>query len=339
MKHLIKIAFFMIFLGTTALAQAPADRGPGDGREKIIWPPGYVDPGSPQPPYMPPDTPLGSGPYKAIMATEPGAEEFVAYYPADLGALGGKKLPILLWGNGSCAYIGNRFRHFLTEIASHGYLAIAGGPMAAPDNGKSETITIAQNNALQNPEEPYATPARPATTKQVTVELLSRGIDWAIAENSRRGSKFYQRLDTANVAVMGQSCGGGLAAQFGADKRVKTVGVWNGATMRVTGFRDTLKMPLLLITGDPRYDIAFYMGLEDYEGLKKTTQPVFYAWRNNLTHLGTYRQTNGGELAPIATAWLDWQLKGDKAASQTFVGDDCGLCNNSHWHVWQRNMK
>jgi hypothetical protein len=215
--------------------------------------------------------------------------------------------------------------------------------MSAPDGGKSETVAMAQNNALQNPEAPPAAPAPAAADgparQQVTVELLSKGIDWAIAENTRQDSKFYRKLDTANIAVMGQSCGGGLAAQFGADKRIKTIGVWSGATMRATAYRNTLNMPLLLVTGDPRYDIAFYWGLGDYEGLKRTTQPVFYAWRNNLTHLGSYRQANGGELALIAIAWLDWQLKGDKTANQMFLGIDCGLCNNSHWHVWQRNME
>lgn len=217
--------------------------------------------------------------------------------------------------------------------------------MSAPDGGRTETISIAQNNPLQDPEAvptppttPAAAPAGPARP-QVTVELLSKGIDWAIAENNRQGSKFYHRLDAAKVAVMGQSCGGGLAANFGADKRVKTIGVWSGATMRVTQYRDTLKVPTLLVTGDPRYDIAFYWGLKDFEGMKKTKAPIFYAWRNNLTHLGTYRQTDGGELSPIAVAWLDWQLKGNKTAGTLFTGADCGLCTNAHWHIQKKNMK
>ena len=81
------------------------------------------------PPYYKPDYPLGSGPYKAIMATERGLSAHVAYYPADLRQLGNKKMPVVIWGNGSCLYAGNRYRQFLTEIASHGYLVITGGPM------------------------------------------------------------------------------------------------------------------------------------------------------------------------------------------------------------------
>jgi hypothetical protein len=53
-------------------------------------------------PYYKPDVPLGSGPYKAIMATEADLSAHVAYYPADLAQLGSKKMPVVIWGNGSC---------------------------------------------------------------------------------------------------------------------------------------------------------------------------------------------------------------------------------------------
>lgn len=287
---------------------------------------------------MPPDTPLGSGPFKAIMATEPGAEEFVAYYPADLAALGSSKLPVLVWGNGSCTYMGNKFRHFLTDIASHGYFVLAGGPMGPADNGNSETISVAQNNPLRDPEAPRQPPAPPDPNRKVeTVDLLSKGIDWAIAENDRSGSKFYHRLDTRDIAVMGQSCGGGLAAHFGNDKRVKTIALWSAATGGNPQLRDSISVPTLIVTGDPRYDVAFFEGLADFEHMDKP--PIFYAWRNNMMHLGTYRQTDGGELAPIAEAWLDWQLKGSKDAAKMFLGKDCGLCTNPHYHVQKKNLQ
>src|SRR5437773_11767966 len=78
------------------------------------------------PPYFKPDVPLGTGPYKAIMSEEKGLTRQIVYYPSDLTKLGTKKLPVLLWANGSCLYAGNRYRQLLTEIASHRYLVIAG---------------------------------------------------------------------------------------------------------------------------------------------------------------------------------------------------------------------
>jgi hypothetical protein len=40
---------------------------------------------------------------------------------------------VVAWGNGACINAGNRFRIFLTEIASHGYLVAANGVMANPE--------------------------------------------------------------------------------------------------------------------------------------------------------------------------------------------------------------
>ena len=335
-----------VFVTGTALAQPAATpaagRGAGDGRASIVWPPGYIEPGLPQPPYVSAETPQGTGPHPAIMATLPGAEKFVAYFPADLNALGNKKMPVMLWANGSCTYVGNKFRHFLTQIASHDYFVLAGGPMSAPDNGKAETITIASNNPITNPEAPRVPTPPPApgapVRALVTHELLSQGIDWAIAENNRQGSKFYHKLDTKNIVVSGQSCGGSLTSTFASDKRVKTLMMWSGGTLKQPEgeINDLLNKPAMLITGDPRYDVAFWSGIKLYENIKKT--PLFYAWRTNMTHLGTYRQTDGGELAPIAIAWMDWQLKGDKTASKMFVGDNCTLCTNEHYHVQKRHI-
>ena len=313
-------------------APAPVDRA------SIVWPPGYIEPNTPGMPYLTPDTPTGTGPFKAIMVSDPGAPEYVIYHPANLTALGARKMPIVVWGNGSCSYIGNRFRYFLTEIASHGYLAIAGGPMGPKER---ETITMASNNptpAVGAPR-PGTTAARPAAQpanpqqRQVTVELLKQGIAWAIAENARRGSQFFGKLDTNAVAVMGQSCGAALAANFGDDPRVKTVGVWMGSNAQA---REHVRVPVLYISGNETYDIAYPRAKADFEAIKGV--PVFYAWRDGLTHLGTFRQQNGGELGRIAVAWLEWHLRGDRQAARMFKGTDCTLCRDSAWHVQKKAL-
>lgn len=314
-------------------AQAPIDRA------SIVWPPGYIEPNTPGMPYLTPDTPTGTGSFKAVMVSDPGAPEFVMYHPADLDALGARKMPIVVWGNGSCSYIGNRFRHFLTEIASHGYLVIAGGPMGPKER---ETITMASNNptpAVGAPR-PGTAAARPATQsanpqqRQVTVELLKQGIAWAIAENARRGSPFFGKLETSAVAVMGQSCGAGLAASFGDDPRVKTVGVWMGSNAQA---RERVRVPVLYISGNETYDVAYPRAKADFEAIKGV--PIFYAWRDGLTHLGTFRQQHGGELGRIAVAWLEWQLRGDQQAARMFKGGECTLCRDSAWHVQKKGIE
>jgi dienelactone hydrolase len=342
--RLWKIAAIVILVGSVGSAQSPAPapraqtgQAPLD-RASIVWPPGYIEPNTPSMPYLTPETPTGTGRFKAIMVSDPGAPEFVTYHPADLNALGNRKMPIVVWGNGSCSFIGNRFRYFLTEIASHGYLALAGGPMGPKER---ETITMASNNptpAVGAPRPGAAAPqtaAQPAAPaqRQVTVDLLKQGITWAIAENSRQGSKFFGKLDTNAVAVMGQSCGARLAAEFGDDPRVKTIGVWMGSNAEA---RARIRVPALYISGNETYDIAYPRAKVDFENIKGV--PVFYAWRDGLAHLGTFRQQNGGELGRIAVAWLEWQLRGNQESARMFKGAECTLCRDTAWHVQKKGI-
>ena len=56
-------------------------------------------------------------------------------------------------------------------------------------------------------------------------------------------------------------------------------------------------------------------------------------------HGGTYfTEPNGGAYADVATAWLDWQLKGDRRAGRMFTGKDCGLCRDARWTVQRKKL-
>ena len=44
----------------------------------LQWPPGYIEPNTPNMKYVTPETPQGTGRYKAIMATDPGAKRVCA---------------------------------------------------------------------------------------------------------------------------------------------------------------------------------------------------------------------------------------------------------------------
>ena len=81
----------------------------------------------------------GTGPYRALMASDESLPTHTVFRPQDLGAAGHKlKLPIVVWGNGACANSPWEHVNFLSEIASHGYLLVAIGPMpAAGERGGS----------------------------------------------------------------------------------------------------------------------------------------------------------------------------------------------------------
>lgn len=289
-------------------------------------------------PYAAPDTPLGTGAFKAIMEVDAGLPTHTVYRPKDLAkalaALRGKKLPIIAWGNGACVNAGNRFRQFLTEIASHGYLAIAIGPI-----GPREMEAAPQPAAPGQPA--AAPPARPPAT---TASQLIDAIDWASKENARKGSPYFGKLDTKHIGVMGQSCGGVQAIKASADPRVTMTIAWNSGLLPMPsiGMENVSKealaplhAPIAYFNGDPG-DVAHKNAKDDFERINHL--PVLFAWREGMGHSGTYREANGGELGKIAVAYLNWRLKGDKQAAQMFTGAACGLCRDRNWHVFKKKI-
>jgi hypothetical protein len=261
----------------------------------------------------------GNGEYKAIMISEPSLATHTVFRPQDLSVFGKKnKLPVIAWGNGACANSPWEHVNFLNEVASHGFLVIAIGPM---------------------PEEGEQGGGRSQSSQ------LSDAIDWAIAQNSDKESPYYKKIDVENIAVSGMSCGGLQTLEMAPDPRVTTVVVCNSGVlptpnggmpgMPALEKEDLKKLhtPTLYLLGGET-DIAYNNGMDDYKRISHV--PVFVA-NLDVGHGGTYREPHGGEFAIVATAWYQWQMKDDKEASKMFVGDDCGLCNDDEWKFESKN--
>ncbi|WP_281934957.1 cellulose binding domain-containing protein [Micromonospora sp. AKA38] len=243
----------------------------------------------------------GSGPYPADYETSTTLANHTIFRPQTLPS---ERLPILVWGNGGCSANGLSQGNFLREIASHGFLAIASG---AP-NGSGST----------------------------TSQLLTQSIDWAVAENSRSGSKYYNRLDTSKIAVAGFSCGGLEAYAVSADPRVTTTGIFSSGLLNDADDYQLRRLtkPIAYFVGGPS-DIAYPNAMDDW-GKLPAGLPAFMG-NLNVGHGGTYDQPNGGEFGRVAVLYLKWRLKGDTTAGRNFVGADCGLCH-SPWTVQQKNL-
>ncbi len=298
-------------------------------------------------PRVPPaNTPLGTGPFKAIMEVDPTLPKHTVYRPNDMSALGSVKLPIMAWGNGACSDNGNSFRVFLTEIASHGYLIIASGPIG-PDSAQFPPTMAPARGAAPTAAPKQAKPSGVALTPRTSTAQMIEAIDWAIAENSRPGSRYYGKLDTTKIAVAGMSCGGVQAIEASVDPRIKTTIVANSGllpeptTMTGSGkpvSKEALKLmhaPVLYMSGDES-DIAFANANDDYERINHI--PVFRAYQKGVGHGGTYHDPDGGTFAKVTLAWLDWQLKGNKEAAKMFEGDKCGLCTDPQWVTRKKNF-
>jgi len=257
-------------------------------------------------------------------------------------------MPVLAWGNGGCSSSSRMHANFLAEVASHGFLVIALGPYVAESNaGPGSMMGGGGTKSSQ----------------------LLEAIDWATAENKRSGSKFYEKLDPEKFAVAGMICGGLQALEVAPDPRVKTLlvmdsglfgpggrpkmgppkegmpkmgppkeGMPKGAPkgggmlmgMPKVGKEVLAKLhsPTIYIIGGET-DMAYPQAIDDFAKIDKV--PVAIANLEGVGHGGTYHEPNGGEFGVVATAWLKWQLEGDKKSGKMFTGSDCGLCDRKGW--------
>lgn len=265
----------------------------------------------------------GTGSFKALMAADRTLPTHTVFRPKDLGAFGRKaKLPIIAWGNGACANSPWEHVNFLSEIASHGFLVVAIGPMPA-------------EGQLGGPGGP---------TKAA---MLTDAMNWAIAQNSDKSSQYYHKLDVAKIAVAGMSCGGLQALAVAPDRRITTVMICNsgilgdpsrgmgGMPKLIKAQLEKLHTPAIYILGGEK-DIAYNNGMDDFRRINQV--PVFAA-NLNVGHGGTYSRPHGGDFAKVATAWLQWQLKGDQQAATMFEGEPCGVARMAGWKVQKKNIR
>jgi hypothetical protein len=265
----------------------------------------------------------GTGTHPALMASDSPLATHTIFRPKDLSAFGTKeKLPIIAWGNGACANSPWEHVNFLSEIASHGFLIVAIGPM---------------------PAEGQRGGPGGGTTK--SSEMLD-AINWAIAQNENKSSQYYGKLDTKKIAVAGMSCGGLQALETAPDPRVTTTmicnsGIFINAATAMGGMPslkkdqlEKLHTPIIYILGGEK-DIAYTNGMDDFHHINNL--PAFAA-NFPVGHGGTYSRPHGGEFAKVATAWFQWQLKADKTAAAMFEGDPCGVAKMEGWKVEKKNI-
>jgi predicted alpha/beta-hydrolase family hydrolase len=264
----------------------------------------------------------GTGPYKALMVSDKTLPTHTVFRPKDLSSLGERvKLPIVAWGNGACANSPWEHVNFLSEVASHGFVVIAIGPMPA--------------------EGQRGGPGGPSKSA-----MLVDAINWAVAQNSEPLSQYYQKLETNKIAVAGMSCGGLQALEVAPDSRIATAMICNSGILGDPGrgmpgmpslkkdHLAKLHTPILYILGGEK-DIAYNNGMDDFRRVNNL--PIFVA-NLNVGHGGTYGKPHGGEFAKVAAAWLQWQLKGDDQAAKMFIGEPCGLAKAEGWKVEKKNI-
>ena len=259
----------------------------------------------------------GSGPHKVTVETNsaPGISEGTIFRPTDLG--GTTKYPIFVWGEGGCSKDGLSNATAMAEIASYGYFVVADG---TPNGTGNRTQDRSMLMAMAAPLIAY--------------------VDWAIAENGKPCSAYYQSLDTTKIGANGFSCGGLMSQAMVLDPRVTTWGVNSSGMAGATqDYYDMVRTPVLFVEGGSG-DIAYNGGAEGYAAIAKLKFPVLW-FSKDLGHGGDLFQARGGDFTKINIAWLNWWLKGDETATGKglLVGAGCPYCSNAAWEYKSMNVQ
>jgi len=159
------------------------------------------------------------------------------------------------------------------------------------------------------------------------VEMLA-GLDNLTAFNSQAGNVFQGKVDLTRVATMGHSQGGGGSIAAGRDPRVDTVIPIEPGGGNVS----TLHGPVFYLSGELDNIILPAGVLQKYNA--STGIPAAYGQLAGADHLAPIGSGNGFR-GPI-TAWLRWQLMGDKIAGNQFVGE-CAYCTDARWTTYDTN--
>jgi len=317
----------------------------------------------------------GTGLYKAILAGEPGLPTHAIYRPRDLGPFGGRNLlPIVAFGNGGCRNTSGEFRNFLSDLASQGFLVVAIGPAGnvVVMGSEERPLMTAASQLLDGVTWAIEENARAGgayyqkiDTSKIAVAGQSCGAMQAIEVSSdprvTTTIALNQGIDTDAGGGRGQNPGAGAAnspatAQGNPGGGGRVIAAPRGLDLRYAphaptlvrapnplddwlfanraGMLEKLHAPILFLNGGPR-DSGYRTAKANFDAIQKV--PAVHAHTDVGHYPATYRQPNGGEFARVVGAWLKWQIKGDRIAARTFVGELCGLCTDPKWTI-ERKM-
>jgi Chlorophyllase len=259
------------------------------------------------------------GPYATAAGTVTNASGTAAYdlfYPSDYAALGFQS-PIVTWGNGTGG-TPDQYSAFLLHLASYGFTVIA---PALPNTGSGNEIDAAAH--------------------------------YLVAQDSVPASIFYGHLNVNEVAAVGMSQGatGAVRATTNDPALIKTVmtfsepnPIFSAPNPDCPTAADCTAHPAALTR--PVFFISTY-GFWDSIIASPATEKAFFLSTSVHAALGIILNSDGkpadhtsienppagnpGGLLGYATAWLEYQLRGNATAAGAFTGPHPELVSNANW--------
>lgn len=259
------------------------------------------------------------GPYATATGTVTNASGTAIYdlfYPSHYAALGFKS-PIVTWGNGTGGTPAG-VSVFLRHLASYGFTVIAS---TLPNTGSGKEIDAAAR--------------------------------YLVAQDSVTGSVFRGHLNVNEVAAAGVSQGatGAVRATTNDPALIKTVmtfsepnPVWAAPNPDCPTAADCTAHPAALtrpvffisthgfwdsIIASPATEKAFFLSTSVHAALgiilNSDGKPADHA------SIGNPPMGNPGGFLGYATAWLEYQLRGNVTAAGAFTGAHPELVSNTNW--------
>jgi predicted dienelactone hydrolase len=219
------------------------------------------------------------GPFEVVIDQNAGPNEGHVAHPKELGK-GGLLHPIFTWGCGGGSQP-SQYKDHLTFWASHGFVVEA---HVSTGDGTDHKAAV----------------------------------DWLIAENSKAGSQYLQKLNIAKIASGGHSQGSISTFAFaGMDTRLTTTIHVAGGSFDGNGYKN-LKKPTLYVGGSGD-TLALSNTKRDYENTNNV--PVFLTVIEGASHTSAARDG----WTPIV-AWLRWHLGDEVQRKSMFIGPNCDFC-------------
>ena len=247
---------------------------------------------------------LANGPYstayQSMDAPKP-MEKYEIYYPADM-VKSKDTYPAVIMVNGS-GTPAKRYPALLQHLASWGFIVIGNED---PSTGTGESTDS-------------------------TAEKL-------LALNQDKDSIFYHRIDVDHIGISGHSQGGvgvfnAITSQphhalYQAAVALSPTNERTANALHWTYDPTAVHTPILLLAGTVGdFELKIVIPKEDMKSLyAKISAPKAMARRKGAEHGQMLYSADG-----YVTAWLCWQLRGDKTAAKAFVGESPELLQNSRY--------
>lgn len=251
--------------------------------------------GPPSTGTFPPVSDLAAaGPYAVTTLEKTGPNANYTVFRPTELAPGGVLNPVVSWGNGGGTT--PALYPLLPHLASHGFVVVA-----------------SNNTTVTGPE-------------------VKAGLDWVFEQNQDMQSAFYGKLDANRVAGVGYSFGGLATLANSDDPRYDTIVIVSGGSMAANRAANVAKVhtPAAYFCTDDDASEGNCAG--DYDAL---TVPTFFGVIKGSEHVGVVIDENVRARLNVAVlAWMRWFLMDDESQRGRFLGESCGLCQDSAWTVF-----